>query len=97
MRPSWPSLASSTVQMSWVSCSTRFSFALNRCIAVLGGRWKGGRVSLLTYLTDPGYQGAWALGLSAAYHGIPLVVQGLGMRWGGVGFTLSAGRRAPRS
>ena len=65
-----------------------------RCIAVLGGRWKGGRVSLLTYLTDPGYQGAWALGLSAAYHGIPLVVQGLGMRWGGVGFKLSAVRRA---
>lgn len=66
------------------------------CVAKLrGGSWRGsGPVVLMTYLTDLAGLGPWALGLSAAHHKIPLVVQGLGMRWGGVGYKLPAVRRA---
>eukprot|EP00964_Phaeocystis_antarctica_P058004 scaffold34382_cov69-Phaeocystis_antarctica.AAC.5 len=67
---------------------------LARCVASVSGRWQSSDVNLLTYLTDVGTGGPWALGLSAAYHGQPLIVQGLGMRWGGVGIKLPAARRA---
>ena len=67
---------------------------LARCVARVNGRWPRADVNLLTYLTDIGTGGPWALGLSAAFHGQPLVVQGLGMRWGGVGVKLPAARRA---
>ena len=67
---------------------------LARCVASVNGRWQSSDVNLLTYLTDVGTGGPWVLGLSAAYHGQPLIVQGLGMRWGGVGIKLPAARRA---
>ena len=76
------------------------SSELATCLARLDGHWPRLRLqhnlvqpSLLTYLTDVCAQGPWALGLSAAHHRVPFVVQGLGMRWAGVGFKLPAVRR----
>ena len=51
-------------------------------------------VALLTYLTDASALSPWVLGLSAAAHGVPLVVAGNGMRWGGAGVKLPAAQRA---
>ena len=67
---------------------------LAQCVASVNGRWRSSDVHLLTYLTDVSAAGPWALGLSAAYHGQPLIVQGLGMRWRAVGIKLPAARRA---
>ena len=67
---------------------------LAQCVASVNGRWQSSDVHLLTYLTDVSAAGPWALGFSAAYHGQPLIVQGLGMRWRAVGIKLPAARRA---
>ena len=47
---------------------------------------------LLTYMTS--LPRIWALGTSAAMHGIPLVVMGLGRSWGGPGVRIPAAMRA---
>ena len=49
-------------------------------------------VAALTYLSD--LPDTWMLGLSAAWHRVPLIVQGLGMKWVGVGVKLPAALRA---
>lgn len=51
-------------------------------------------VAVLAYLTDTASLHPWVLGLTAAAHGVPLVVAGHGMRWGGAGVKLPATRRA---
>ena len=61
-----------------------------------GAKGTGGagaaRLALLTYATDvPPH---WLLGRSAALHGVPLVLAGLGRRWAGVGVKAPAARRA---
>lgn len=47
---------------------------------------------VVTYVTDLSHP--WVLGLSAAQHGVPLVLVGHGRRWGGVAVKLPAARRA---
>ena len=57
-----------------------------------GGGAGAARLALLTYATDvPPH---WLLGRSAALHGVPLVLAGLGRRWAGVGVKAPAVRRA---
>ena len=51
-------------------------------------------VAVLAYLTDTSSLHPWVLGLSAAAHGVPLIVAGHGRRWGGAGIKLPAARRA---
>ena len=51
-------------------------------------------VAVLSYLTDISSLHPWVLGLSAATHGVPLIVAGHGRRWGGAGIKLPAARRA---
>jgi hypothetical protein len=51
-------------------------------------------LAVLAYLTDGATLDPWVLGLSAAARGVPLIVAGEGMRWGGAGVKLPAARRA---
>ena len=53
--------------------------------------------ALLTYLTDSASLSPWVLGLSAAAHGVPIIVVGAGMKWAGAGVKLPAARRAAQA
>ena len=74
---------------------------LARCAAVVQAWHNHSRsadgsmpVAVLAYLTDISSLRPWSLGLSAAVHGVPLIVAGHGRRWGGAGIKLPAARRA---
>ena len=66
------------------------------CAAAGAGGWASRRAAgmpiLLTYMTHLPFE--WALGASAALHGIPLIVMGLGREWDGPGVRVPATLRA---
>jgi len=59
------------------------SAELEQCMhAVESSSWRPSLPVMLTYLTS-GPPSDWLLGMSAARHGLPLVLAGHGRRWDG--------------